>query len=118
VSLSSLPIEEHYVVIGTESWLKGDIGNAEVFMSDFTNFRRDRPARGWGGLICIKNSIGCTELWVDEDFEMIAVEIKGREPKQTWETLGIYGPPNEDMSATERLVARSSPSGNLSRTAL
>jgi hypothetical protein len=30
------------VVIGTESWLKEDIGNAEVFRADFTTFRRDR----------------------------------------------------------------------------
>jgi hypothetical protein len=37
------------VFIGTESWLKGDTGNAEVFRSDLTAFRRDRPARGGGG---------------------------------------------------------------------
>ena len=37
------------VVIGTESWLKEDINNAEVFRADFTTFRRDRSARGGGG---------------------------------------------------------------------
>jgi hypothetical protein len=37
------------------------------------------------------------ELWVDEDFEMVAVEVKGRDPKITWEILGIYRAPNEDI---------------------
>ena len=26
--------------------------------------------------ICVKNDIDCRELWTDEDFEMIAVEVK------------------------------------------
>ena len=37
------------VVIGTESWLKDDIGNAEVFRADFTTFRRVKSACGGGG---------------------------------------------------------------------
>lgn len=45
------------VVIGTESWLKGDIGNAEVFRSDFTTFRTDWPARGGGGVSFVKTPL-------------------------------------------------------------
>jgi hypothetical protein len=56
------------VIIGTESWLKEDSSNAEVFRADFTTFRRDRSARGGGVFICIKNIIASTELWVDDDF--------------------------------------------------
>jgi hypothetical protein len=29
------------------------------------------------------------ELRVDEEFEMIAVEVKGRDPKMKWEIVGI-----------------------------
>jgi hypothetical protein len=36
------------VVIGTKSWLKEDMANAEVFRADFTTFRRDRSVRGGG----------------------------------------------------------------------
>ena len=36
------------VIIGMESWLGDDIGNAKVFRGDFTTFRRDRFARGGG----------------------------------------------------------------------
>ena len=41
--------------------------------ADFTTFRRYRSARGGGVFICFKNIIASTELWVDEDFEMIAL---------------------------------------------
>jgi hypothetical protein len=81
------------VVMGTESWFKEDIGNAEVFRADFATFRRDKSARGGGVFICVKNPIACTELWVDEDFEMIAVEVKGMDLKHTWEIIGILQSP-------------------------
>jgi len=64
------------VVIGTESWLKEDISTAEVFRADFTTFRRDGSARVAGVFICVKNIIASTELWVDDDSEMIAGEVK------------------------------------------
>jgi len=63
------------VIIGTESWLYQGINNAEVFRGDYMTFRRDRCSRGGGVFICVKNYIVCRELWKDEDFEMIAVEI-------------------------------------------
>ena len=44
------------VVIGTEPWLKENIGNAEVFRADFTTFRRDRsdPCEGGDFYLCSK----------------------------------------------------------------
>jgi hypothetical protein len=45
-------------------------------------------------------------LWTDEVFEMIAVEVKGGNPKFSWEVVGVYRAPNEDMRVIERLVAR------------
>ncbi|PNF14499.1 hypothetical protein B7P43_G16033 [Cryptotermes secundus] len=71
------------IIIGTESWLREEISNAEVFRDEYTTFRRDRNSRGGGVFICVKNYIAWVELWVDEDFEMIAVEVKGRDPKCT-----------------------------------
>jgi hypothetical protein len=35
---------------------------------------------------------------------MIAVEVNGRDPKNTWETVGIYKAPNEDMQLLEKLA--------------
>jgi len=54
-------------------------------------------------------------LWVDEDFEMIAVEVQGMDPKYTWEIIGIYRAPNEDMWAIEKLAARTLPTRNLTK---
>ena len=100
------------IIIGTESWLREDIGNAEFFREDYTTFRRDRQARGWGVFICVKNNIACSELWVDEDFEILAIEVKGTDPSYTWEIIGTYRAPNEDVRITEMLATRAGSLGN------
>jgi len=45
-------------------------------------------------------------LWTDEVFEMIAVEVKGGNPKFAWEVVGVYRVPNEDMRVIEILVVQ------------
>jgi hypothetical protein len=55
--------------------------------------------------ICVKNCTACIELWVDKDFKIIAVEVKGRDPKFTWEIICIYRAPNEGMCPIEGLAA-------------
>jgi hypothetical protein len=99
------------VVIGTESWLSEEINNAEVFRDDYITFRRNRGTRGGGVFICVR------QLWTDEDFEMIAVEVKGRDPKLTWEIIGTYRAPN-DMRVIERLVARTVYTGNCTKCSI
>jgi hypothetical protein len=37
----------------------------------------------------VKNIIVSKQLWIDEDFEIIAVEVKGTDPKYTFEIIGI-----------------------------
>ena len=100
------------IIIGTESWLREEIGNTEIFTEDFTTFRRDRNARVGGVFICVKNNIACSELWVDDEFEMITVEVKGSDPKCTWEIVGIYRAPNGDIRVIEMLAARTGFLGN------
>jgi hypothetical protein len=56
--------------------------------------------------ICVKNNITCSELWVDEDFDMLAVEIEGSDPKYLLEVVGTNGVPNEDIRVIEKLVER------------
>jgi hypothetical protein len=34
---------------------------------------------------------------VEDDFEIIAVEVKGSNSKNTWEMAGIYRTSNEDV---------------------
>jgi hypothetical protein len=85
------------VIIGTEPWLREEISNAEVFGDDYTTFMRDRNTQGVGVFTCIKDYTACAELWVDEDFKMIAAEVKGMDPEFTWGIVGVYRAPNEDM---------------------
>jgi len=100
------------IIIGTESWLREEIGNAEIFRADFTTFRRDGHARGGGVFICVKNNIACSKPWVDDDFEVISVEVKGSDLKCAWEITCIYRAPNEDIRVIEKLAARTCFPGN------
>jgi hypothetical protein len=67
--------------------------------------------------ICVKNNIACSELWVDE-FEIIAVEIKGSDPRCTWEIVRIYRAPNEDIRVIEKLAARTGFLGNSTKSSI
>jgi hypothetical protein len=49
---------------------------------------------------------------------MIAVEVKGMDPKYMWEIIGTYRAPNEDMLAIERLAARNLPKRNLTERSI
>jgi len=55
--------------------------------------------------IFVKNILASIELWVDDDFELIAVEMKGMDPKYPWETTCIYRARNESILAIEILAA-------------
>jgi hypothetical protein len=55
-------------------------------------------------IISLKNNIACSELWVDDEYEILAVEVKGSDPKYAWETVDIYRAPNEDMRVIEKLA--------------
>jgi hypothetical protein len=75
-------------------------------------------ARGRGVFICVKNCIARAELWIDEDFEMIAVEVKGMDPKYTWEIVGTYRAQCEDKRVIERLAASTGYSRNRTKLSI
>jgi hypothetical protein len=60
--------------IGTESWLR-----EETSKDDCRACRRDRNTSGDGVFICAKKEkyIVSVEFWVEEDFEMIALDMRG-----------------------------------------
>jgi hypothetical protein len=57
-------------------------------------------------------------LWTDEVFEMIAVKVKGGNPNISWEVVGVYRSPNEDMQLIERLADRTGFSGNSTKRSI
>jgi hypothetical protein len=106
------------VVIGTESWLHEEINKAELLRGDYIIFRRDSCSRGGGVFICVKNHIVCRELWTDDEFEMIAVEVKSRNQKVTWEIVGMYRAPNEEIRGLEKLLARTGYTSNSAKRSI
>ena len=81
---------------------------------EYITFRTDRFS-SCGDLICVKNYIDCRKLWDDDDFEMVEFDIKGRNPKFTFEKVGNYRAPNEDMRVLERLAAGTGYIGNYAK---
>ena len=49
---------------------------------------------------------------------MIAVKVKGMDPKYRWEIIGIYRAPNKDTLAIERLWTRTLPTRNLTKRSI
>jgi hypothetical protein len=49
---------------------------------------------------------------------MITFEVKGRNPNSTWEVVGNYRAPNEDMRVVERLAARTGNTGNSTKRSI
>ena len=49
--------------------------------------------------------MACTELWVEDDFETVAVEGKGMDPKYTWEIMCICIAVSEDVLVIGILAA-------------
>jgi len=49
---------------------------------------------------------------------ILRCEVKGRDPKFTWEIVGIYGAPNDDMRVMERLAARTDYTGNYTKRSI
>jgi len=68
--------------------------------------------------ICVKSNIACSELWVEEEFEIIAVEIKGSDPKCTWKIVGIYRAQNVDTRIIEKVAARTDFLGNSTKRSI
>ena len=95
-----------------------DISNDKGFRTDLTTFRKARSARDGRVFICVENISASTELWVDDDFEMIAVEVKGMNPKYTLEIIDFYRDENDDMFAIERLAARNLPTRNITKRSI
>jgi hypothetical protein len=68
--------------------------------------------------ICVKNNIAWSELWVDDEFEIIAVKIKSSDPRCTSEIVDICRAPNEDTRVIEKLAARTGFMGNSTKRSI
>ena len=94
-----LSVTDPDLVLGTESWLKPEISNSEVFPPEYTIFRRDRKSdtkkSGGGVFILARREYICSEIQVDTDCEFQAVELQLQD-QQNVKVCNFYRPPWTD----------------------
>ena len=92
------------IVIGTESWLTPDIGDAEVFPTEYSVFRKDRPPgnkkSGGGVFILARKEYICSEIKLNTECELIFVELKLKD-QQNVKIGAFYRPPWVDEQYME-----------------
>ena len=77
------------------------------------SWRRIGALPGGGGiLICVKNYIDCRMLWIDEVFEIMAVDVKDGNSKVVWEVVRSLQSSKLGHAGIERLAARTGFTGN------
>ena len=98
------------VVLGTETWLKPDTLNCEVFPENYTIYRRDRRTdrstdikRGGGGVcILVRKSYTSSEIKVNTECELLFVDLQLKDQKNV--KIGcLYRPPWTDEEYLEDL---------------
>ena len=91
------------VVIGTETWLKPEIQNSELLLSDYDIFRKDRPSRGGGVLIAVKKNLCAEAVSFPSESESVfcKINIKGKKPI----IIGsVYRPTDNDIDYAQKVV--------------
>ena len=102
-----LSVTDPDLVLGTESWLKPDITNSEVFPPEYAAFRRDRKPdtkkSGGGVFILARKEFICTEIQVDTNCEFQAIELQLKD-QQNVKICNFYRPPWTDDSYFEDFI--------------
>lgn len=68
---SLVSITQPDIIIGTESWLDGDVLNNEVFPSGYTSYRKDRNTRGGGVFILVRDTVQSIPVRGDDSSESV-----------------------------------------------
>ena len=77
------------VILGTETWLKSDVTDAEVFPPNFNVFRKDRHG-GYGGvLVATKKSLMCHEIQPASTTEIDSVTVLTPGGEEEWKSHSI-----------------------------
>ena len=109
------------IVLGTESWLKPEILNCEVFPEEYTVYWKDRDIRhklkGGGVFILVRIFFTSCEIEIDTECEALFVDLKLVD-QQNVKIGCLYRPPWSDetyMKDFERVVKHVDPhrNGNL-----
>ena len=86
------------VILGTETWLKPEINNSEIFPDNYTIIRKDRNSSSHGGVLqAIKNDLIFTELTkLDSDCEIVWSKLQFPREKSIYVGT-FYRPIHSDL---------------------
>ena len=91
------------VIIGTETWLNGNILSSEIFPQNYNIFRKDR-SDGYGGVLLGIRSDYTSEEISDCNIQTESIYCKIAIDKNNSLVVGsIYRPPNSGMDYMDRL---------------
>lgn len=81
----------------SETWLDGGVSDAEVSVSGFCIYRKDRDRRGGGIAVYVATDVGCVRRrdLEEEGIEALWLEIKMK--KMQILVCNVYRPPNVRM---------------------
>ena len=84
------------VIIGSETWLKPDISDSEIFPPGYHVYRKDR-ADGYGGvLLGISTSLNSNKIEIETEGEFVAAKVLGS--KHAIIFAAAYRPPRSDQT--------------------
>lgn len=81
-----------HIVVITETWLRDDIDDTDVFPPSYQVFRRDRPTRGGGVAVLIKCGIRASLVRQIDNHE--SVTLKAFCSGRTFLLSAVYRPPD------------------------
>ncbi|KAG8236802.1 hypothetical protein J437_LFUL014068 [Ladona fulva] len=93
---SLIELHEPDVIICTETWLRKEISDSEIFTCNYHTFRRDRFTKGGGVCICVNKELQSSVKRVDQEHEILSVDIRDTRGKKL-EVIAAYRPPSHGL---------------------
>ena len=84
------------IILGTETFLRPDIYNSEIFPPHFNVYRRDRPHQAYGGvLVAAKTSLISHQIPTNSNSEAVLISIQTQNKNCNLIVGALYRPPNQ-----------------------
>ena len=101
-NLQSLVYSSTFNIIGlTETWLRDSLLNSEILPTGYTIYRLDRPSRGGGVLLAVKDTIVSQQLQSPSNLELLLVRISLHHPITI---CLVYNSPNSSAQYDQDLI--------------
>ena len=89
------------IICLTETWLSDYVCDGEILPTDYVLYRKDRPSRGGGVLIAVRDLLFCSSIPSPPSLEIVSIKIG-----QGYDLVicCIYVPPESSFSYVSSMV--------------